>query len=47
LLIQAVGVTCGVGLDEQFIARVPVEAHDIQMNLIAVPGGLHEVRAME
>jgi len=47
LLAQAVGVTCGVGLDEQFLASVPVEAHDIRMNLIAVPGGLHEVRAME
>jgi 5-formyltetrahydrofolate cyclo-ligase len=44
LLNQAVGVTCGVGLDEQFIACVPVEAHDIPMNLIAVPGGFHEVR---
>ena len=47
LLIQAVGVTCGVGLDEQFLARVPVEAHDIRMNLIAVPAGLHEARAMD
>lgn len=47
LLGQAVGVTCGVGLDEQFLARVPVEAHDIRMNLIAVPAGLHEARAMD
>ncbi len=47
LLSQAVGVTCGVGLDEQFLARVPVEAHDIRMNLVAVPAGLHEARAMD
>jgi 5-formyltetrahydrofolate cyclo-ligase len=47
LLSQAVGVTCGLGLDEQFLACVPVEAHDIRMNLIAVPAGLHEARAMD
>lgn len=47
LLSQAVGVTCGVGLDEQLVARVPVEAHDIRMNLIAVPAGLREAREMD
>ncbi len=45
LLALAVGVTCGVGGDEQLLPDVPVEAHDIRLNLLAVPGGLYGSRA--
>ena len=47
LLAPAVGVTCGVGMDEQLVPEVPVEAHDIRLNLVVVPGGLFGPRAME
>ncbi len=41
LLASAVGVTCGVGGDEQLLSAVPVEAHDIRLNLVALPKGLY------
>ncbi len=41
LLESVVGVSCGVGLDEQLIPTVPVEPHDKRLNLVVVPGGLH------
>jgi len=47
LLASAVGVTCGVGMDDQLVPEVPVEAHDIRLNLVVVPGGLFGPRAME
>jgi 5-formyltetrahydrofolate cyclo-ligase len=47
LLAPAVGVTCGVGMDEQLVPEVPVEAHDTRLNLVVVPGGLFGPRAME
>lgn len=47
LLAPAVGVTCGVGMDDQLVPEVPVEAHDIRLNLVVVPGGLFGPRAME
>ena len=47
LLAPAVGVTCGVGMDEQLVPEVPVEAHDIRLNLVVVPGGLFGPRVME
>lgn len=41
LLESVVGVSCGVGLDEQLIPEVPMEPHDKRLNLVVVPGGLH------
>jgi len=41
LLASVVEATCGVGSDEQLLSDVPVEAHDIRLNLVTVPGGLH------
>lgn len=45
LLASVVGVTCGVGGDEQLLPEVPVEAHDIRLNLVTVPAGLYGPRA--
>ena len=47
LLAPAVGVTCGVGMDEQLVPEVPMGAHDIRLNLVVVPGGLFGPRALE
>ena len=47
LLAPAIGVTCGVGMDEQLVPEVPMETHDTRLNLVVVPGGLFGPRAME
>ena len=47
LLASMVGVTCGVGGDGQLLPAVPVEAHDIRLNLVAAPNGLYGPRAQD
>jgi 5-formyltetrahydrofolate cyclo-ligase len=37
LLAGISGKTCGVGFDEQIIAEIPVEPHDIHLNCILTP----------
>ena len=34
MLAEARGLTCGVGFDEQLVAEVPVEDHDMKMNWV-------------
>lgn len=45
LLATVRGVTCGVGYDEQWVSRVPVESHDVQLNWVLTPSRTHECRA--
>ena len=47
LLTPAVGVTCGVGVDEQLLPMVPMETHDISLNLVVLPSGLQGSLAMD
>lgn len=37
LLAAVRGVTCGVAFDEQIVARIPVEPHDISVKCILTP----------
>ena len=37
LLADVSGTTCGVALDEQLVADIPVEPHDILLNCILTP----------
>ena len=37
LLTDVRGLTCGVGFDEQIVAEIPVEPHDIHLNCILTP----------
>lgn len=37
LLAAARGTTCGAGFDEQIVAEVPVEPHDIRLSCILTP----------
>jgi 5-formyltetrahydrofolate cyclo-ligase len=37
LLADVSGTTCGVALDEQLVADLPVEPHDIRLNCILTP----------
>jgi 5-formyltetrahydrofolate cyclo-ligase len=37
LLARVAGAKCGVAFDPQIVARVPAEAHDIQMNFVLTP----------
>lgn len=37
LLAFARGVTCGVGYDEQIVPEVPVESHDVKLNMVLSP----------
>ena len=37
LLAFARGVTCGVGYDEQIVPDVPVESHDVKLNMVLSP----------
>ena len=37
LLAGISGKTCGVGFDEQIVAEIPVEPHDIHLNCILTP----------
>lgn len=37
LLAQATGVKCGIGFDEQLIAALPVEPHDVKLDCIVTP----------
>jgi 5-formyltetrahydrofolate cyclo-ligase len=37
LLAEVQGIKCGVGFDEQFISDVPVEAHDILLDVMLTP----------
>jgi 5-formyltetrahydrofolate cyclo-ligase len=31
------GVTCGVAFDEQIVAEIPVEPHDVRLHCILTP----------
>jgi 5-formyltetrahydrofolate cyclo-ligase len=42
LLTQVRGTTCGVAFDEQIVAAVPVEPHDVRLNCILTPTRLIE-----
>jgi 5-formyltetrahydrofolate cyclo-ligase len=37
LLAAVSGTTCGVAFDEQLVATIPVEPHDVQLNCILAP----------
>jgi 5-formyltetrahydrofolate cyclo-ligase len=37
LLAEVRGITCGVAFDEQIVAELPVEPHDIYVNCILTP----------
>lgn len=37
LLVQTRGTTCGVGFDQQIVPNVPVEPHDMKLNLVLTP----------
>jgi 5-formyltetrahydrofolate cyclo-ligase len=37
LLAEAAGIKCGVAFDEQLVATVPLEPHDIRLNCILTP----------
>jgi len=37
LLASVRGTTCGVAFDEQIVAEIPVEPHDVQLNCILTP----------
>lgn len=37
LLVQTHGTTCGVGFDQQIVPNVPVEPHDMKLNLVLTP----------
>lgn len=37
LLTEVRGVKCGVGFDEQIVAEVPAENHDVRMDIILTP----------
>lgn len=47
LLATVRGVTCGTGYDEQLVSRVPVEPHDVQLNLVLTPSRTHECRVSQ
>ena len=38
-------VSCGVGLDEQIVADMPVEPHDVKLSYVATPTRLWDCRA--
>ena len=44
LLASVRGATCGVAYDEQIVAAVPVEPHDIRLNYILTPTRWHTAR---
>ena len=44
LLSSVRGATCGVAYDEQLVASVPVEPHDIRLNHILTPTRWHTAR---
>jgi len=37
LLANAAGVKCGICFDEQLLAEIPVEPHDVALDFIATP----------
>ncbi len=37
LLVQTRGTTCGVGFDPQIVPNVPVEPHDMKLNVVLTP----------
>jgi 5-formyltetrahydrofolate cyclo-ligase len=37
--------SCGVGLDEQIVADMPVEPHDVKLSYVATPTRLWDCRA--
>lgn len=45
LLAGTAGVTSGVGADVQCVASVPMESHDVRMNLVTVPRGCYRTGA--
>ncbi|MSU36110.1 MAG: 5-formyltetrahydrofolate cyclo-ligase [Pedosphaera sp.] len=47
LLATVRGVTCGAGYDEQMVSRVPIEPHDVQLNLVLTPSKTHECRVSQ
>lgn len=41
LLSGCAGLTCGVGMDDQGVPLVPMEAHDVRLGLVVLPGACH------
>ena len=41
LLAGCTGLTCGVGMDDQGVPLVPMEPHDVRLDLVVLPGGCH------
>jgi 5-formyltetrahydrofolate cyclo-ligase len=37
LLAEVSGTTCGVAFDQQLVATIPVEPHDVHLNCILTP----------
>lgn len=44
LLNSTPAVRCGVGRDEQLVVRLPIEPHDVQLDLVLTPSASHRCR---
>lgn len=45
LLAHFHGTACGVGFDQQMVPEVPVEPHDVTLNLVVTPSAVFRGRA--
>jgi 5-formyltetrahydrofolate cyclo-ligase len=39
-LTDFVGISCGLGFEEQLVEDLPVQAHDVPLNMLATDGGI-------
>lgn len=46
LLARFHGTACGVGFDQQTVPEVPVEPHDVTLNLVVTPSAVFRGRAL-
>lgn len=44
LLSEATGVKCGICFDEQILAEIPIEAHDVSVDYLATPSRWQDCR---